>query len=186
MANWPPCARPARRAFLVFRFRAKGARADLADDGARRRWFTLASVLIQALQLAAPALGFGYSQICGALDRQAAGSLIAGLEAYRAGAGSYFPDSAPDGTYQTNLDFLVPRYVASIPARACATAIFGRLDPAYAMDDTWSLYDCANSPSRDVLLTVPFMVSDTRQTYNLRTKSWSSGDSLDGYCRNLP
>jgi len=171
--------------FLTFRFRAKRIYEALSGDWARRRWFMAGTLLIPFLQLSAPVISYGYGQTCDALNRQAAESLIVALEKHKTETGSYSSPSDLDSPYQADLEFLVPRYVPSIPPHACAVAFFNRPDPYYPVDDSWNLYHCNNSPGHEVLLMVPIIGSDSQQIYNLSTGQWSRGNALDGYCNYL-
>ena len=82
--------------------------------------------------------------------------------------------------YESNLRFLVLRYLSAIPARPCALPF--ELPALFIEHDDWSLYFCDN-PKQETLLLVPTIGTDVKQTYNLQTGRWSAGESFDGYCR---
>jgi hypothetical protein len=167
---------------VVARFRSRWLRASMRDQDSRRRWLLIGTLLIPVLQLSAPVIGFGYARTCDALNRQAAKSIVAALETYKAATGSYPVLASP---YQSDLSSLVPHYLPFIPQRACAVAFLEGADAGYPMYNDWSLYYCNNSPGAETLLLVPILGSDSRQIFILNTGRWSVGNALDGYCSYL-
>ena len=163
---------------LSFRFQAKRFYQAIDNEQRRRRWFQAATLAIPLLQLSVPALGLGYFVQCNMLGQQAARPIIAALETYKSETGHYPVLSSP---YESNLQFLVPRYLSAIPARPCALPF--ELPALFIEHDDWSLYFCNNSPGQDTLLLVPTIGTDLKQTYNLNTGRWSAGDAFEGYCR---
>ncbi|MFN8454609.1 MAG: hypothetical protein U0401_08045 [Anaerolineae bacterium] len=144
------------------------------------------TVLIPLLQLAAPAISFGYGLTCEAANREVARPIIAALEQHKSETGSYLPVDNPDQSARSDLQFLAPDYLASIPPRACTISFFNPPESTYRLEDDWSLYLCARNPDRDVLLLGPIIGSDSQQIYNLNTGQWSRGNAMDGYCNYLP
>ncbi len=168
--------------FLGFRFRAKRVQESFVTHSPQRQWFQIGTFLIPLLQLFAPVVGFGYARTCDALNQQAAAPVIAALRDYRAETGSY---PVLDSPYQSSLTMLVPRYLSSLPPRACVVPLFNTPDPYYPVADDWSLYYCSNTPSHETLLMVPILGSDSQQIYNLTTEHWLTGNAFDGYCSYL-
>ena len=162
---------------LVFRTQARRFYQSVGDDPVRRRWFRAGMLLLPALQLSAPLIGFGYARSCDVLNRRAAQPIIAALESYHQDHGRY-PMLA--GRHQSDLGFLVPQYLDAIPSRACK-APFRWVD-SNSVDEDWSLYFCTNNPGQETLLLVPVIGTDSKQIYNPETKWWSRGNSFDGYC----
>jgi hypothetical protein len=162
---------------LVFRFQAKRFDQAVGDDPNRRRWFQCGMLLLPALQLCAPLIGFGYARSCDLLNRRAAQPIIAALERYHQDHDRY-PMLA--GRHQSDLGFLVPQYLDAIPSRACKAPL-ERTGRRFS-DDDWSLYFCTNSPGQETLLLVPVIGTDSQQIYNPETKWWSRGNAFDGYC----
>jgi hypothetical protein len=162
---------------LVFLFQAKRFYPAVGDDLNPRRWFQYGMLLLPALQLSAPLIGFGYARSCDVLNRRAAQPIIAALESYYQDRGRY---PMLPGRHQSDLGFLVPQYLDAIPSRACQ-APFKWADSDSVGDD-WSLYFCTNSPGKETLLLVPVIGTDSQQIYNPETKWWSRGNAFDGYC----
>lgn len=167
---------------LFLRFRARRLYQAIGDDKPRRRWLTAGMALIPLLQLSAPVISFGYGLTCELANRELARPIIASLEQYKSDTGGYLPVDSPDQSAQRDLTFLVPDYLASIPPRACTIAWLDPPKSASRLEDDWSLYLCARSPGREVLLMGPIIGSDSQQTYNLQTGNWSRGNWLDGFC----
>lgn len=168
-----PLAVPMTFSFL--RFRARQIKPILNSEVALR-WLKAGTLLIPLFQVAAPVISFGYGQTCDALNRQTAGPLIAALETYKSETGNYLP--ADRRSYQEDLSYLIPDYLAAVPSRACTVSFFNT--PAARPD--WRLYFCNRSPDQEVLLLVPIIGSDSEQVYNLSTGRWSRGNAFDGYC----
>ena len=163
---------------LTFRFQAKRFYQAINNEQRRRRWFQAATLVILLLQLSVPAIGLGYFAQCTMQNQQAARPIIAALETYKNETGQYPVLSSP---YESNLQFLVPRYLSTIPTRPCALPF--ELPALFIEHDDWSLYFCNNSPGQETLLLVPTIGTDAKQIYNLKTGRWWLGDSFDGYCR---
>jgi len=163
---------------LTFRFQAKRFYQAINNEQRRRRWFQAATLVIPLLQLSVPAIGLGYFAQCTMQNQQAARPIIAALETYKNETGQYPVLSSP---YESNLQFLVPRYLSTIPTRPCALPF--ELPALFIEHDDWSLYFCNNSPGQETLLLVPTIGTDAKQIYNLKTGRWWLGDSFDGYCR---
>jgi hypothetical protein len=163
---------------LTFRLQAKRFYRAIGDEQRRRRRFQAATLVIPLLQLSVPAIGLGYFGQCIMLSEQAARPIIAALETYKNETGHYPVLSSP---YESDLQFLVPRYLSAIPARPCALPF--EVPALFIEHDDWSLYFCNNSPGQDTLLLVPTIGTDAKQIYNPKTGRWSLGDSFDGYCR---
>ncbi len=164
--------------FLSFRLQAKRFYQAIGDEQRRRRWFQVATLVIPLLQLSVPPIGLGFFGQCMMQDQQAARPIIAALEAYKAEAGHYPVLSSP---YESDLQFLVPRYLSAIPARPCALPF--EAPTLFIERDDWSLYFCSNSPGRETLLLAPTIGTDLKQVYNLNAGRWSAGDAFEGYCR---
>jgi hypothetical protein len=162
---------------LVFRFQTKRFYQAVGEDPDRRRWFQLGMLLLPALQLGAPVLGFGYARSCDLLNRRAAQPIIAALERYHLEHGRY---PMLPGRHRSDLGFLVPRYLDAIPFRACKASF--EWPDSYSVDDDWSLYFCTNSPGQETLLLVPVIGTDSQQIYDPKTGWWSRGNAFDGYC----
>jgi hypothetical protein len=162
---------------LVFRLQTKRFNEAVGEDAGRRRRFQSAILILAALQLSAPVIGFVYARSCDLLNRQAAQPILVALERYHQEYDRY--PMLPD-RHRSDLRFLVPQYLDVLPPRACR-APFGRPD-SYPVDDDWSLYFCTNSPGQETLLLVPVVGTDSQQIYNPETKRWSRGNSLDGFC----
>jgi type II secretory pathway pseudopilin PulG len=161
--------------FLVIRFRSKGG---ITDVPLRKRLTFAALAIIPITQCGAPVIGSGYARLCEDRNREAAKVIIEAVESYKKDSGEY-PTLQ---NFQSNLDFLVPRYLKSIPARPCALPNTPSPDSYLNLGDDWSLHYCGNS-NKHLLLLVPIIGSDTQQTYDFITARWSMANALDGYCR---
>lgn len=166
-------------AFLFFRFRAKRFNETAGEDRTAKRLFLLGSLLVPFLQLTAPLVSVGFSRLCDSLNRDRARPIIAALEEYKRGAGSY---PSAGGYIESDLkQALTPAYLAEWPGVAC------ELPPPASnwvlfRDNRFTLYYCARSPNQDTFLLVPLMGSDTKQTYHLASGQWSVGSTFDGFC----
>jgi len=125
----------------------------------------LANWLIPFLLVCIPIIAFSYQRGCEAVNRRQAQPLIRALES---------AEIPSDLVAQTQLDFLVPNYLAEIPTPICR-----QTNESEYTFETWSLYPCENG----VLLMVPMLGSDSVQTYDLSTGKWSVGSAFDGYCQ---
>jgi hypothetical protein len=163
---------------LTFRSQAKRFFQAIDNEQRRRFWFQAATLIIPLLQLSVPAIGLSYFMQCMGLSEQAARPIIAALETYKRETGHY---PALPGSYESSLQFLVPRYLPAIPARPCALSF--EAPDLFIEHEDWSLYFCNNSPEQETLLLVPVIGTDLKQIYNLNTGRWSAGDALEGYCR---
>ncbi len=156
--------------FLFVRFWGTSRKATLPRNGRLRTlmWF------LPLLLLSVPMLSFAYARTCDALNRRAARPIIAALEAYRQEHGAY-----PDLASQSDLSFLVPEYLETIPPVACASPF---QKETRFVSQGWSLYPCSHMEGEPLLLMVPMMGSDDQLIYNLNTRRWGIGDSFEGYC----
>lgn len=157
---------------LIIRRRSKGG---VTDVPLRKRLALAALAVIPIAQCGAPVIGSGYARLCEAQNREAAKVIIEAVEAYKKDSGEY--PVLPN--FQSNLDFLAPRYLKSVPARPCTLPA---TPSPFNLERDWSLYYCGNS-NKHLLLLVPIIGSDTKQTYDFNTGRWSMANALDGYCR---
>ncbi len=157
---------------LVVRRRTKDG---VTEVPLRKRLAFAALAIIPITQCGAPLIGSGYARVCEAQNREAAKVIIEAVEVYKKDSGEY---PTLQNAFQSNLGFLVPRYLKSIPARPCALPTTS--SPYIGSD--WSLYYCGNT-NKHTLLLVPIIGSDTQQTYDFNTGRWSMANALDGYCR---
>jgi hypothetical protein len=162
---------------LVFRLSSKHFESENDAKSDQRRRFQAAMLLIPALQLSVPLIGWGYAQGCALGNRRAARPIVQALDQYHRDHGHY--PSLP-GRHHSDLQILDPEYLEAIPSRPCRNP-FARLY-SYPLDDDWSLYFCANNPGQETLLLVPLIGTDSKQIYNPETRWWRRGNSLDGYC----
>jgi len=158
---------------IVIRRRSKGG---VTEVPLRKRLAFAALAVIPITQCGAPVIGSGYARLCEAQNRETAKVIIEAVETYKKDSGEY-----PTPThFQSDLNFLAPRYLKSIPARPCALPATPSSYPNLNLDR--SLYYCGNS-NKHLLLLVPIIGSDTQQTYDFNTGRWSMANALDGYCR---
>jgi hypothetical protein len=133
-------------------------------DRARILVYLLGGLFIAALQLA-PAFGPVVIRSVCFVGHQAIGdTIVEAMEAYRADSGSY----------PTELEELVPRYLPAIPVPPCA-----RLS---SHEDEYDLHECR---SGELLLITDSVDGMGIERHNLSTGNWSSISFLDGACSHL-
>jgi hypothetical protein len=158
--------------FAVFRKRAKQLKSSTGLSSLQSRWLLIGLVLLPVLQLFTPAVSYTYGLTCESFNINAAPPIISAMHAYQTDTGSYPSD----------LNTLVPHYLASIPPSACAMPFFNLINTGQPGDAVWNVVYCSFSPKQETYLTIPVIGSDLLQTYNLKTQRWSFGSSFEGFC----
>lgn len=156
----------------VFRTWSKRQAKSSKISGLQHRWYLVGIILIPLFQLSAPAISYAYVRTCDTQNQVVAAPIISALQAYH----------QDTGRYPTDVRSLVPQYLASMPAVACAVPFLTRVDPEDAASNGWSLTFCENTASNDTYLTVPIIGSDLLQIYSLTRSRWSKGSSFEGFC----
>jgi hypothetical protein len=161
-----------------------GARAAFfrssKEDKSRRRLYLMGIFLIPFLLVGPLLEEFLIIGACDAWNRRTGNTIARALEAYK----------QDHRTYPKDLEALVPTYIPVLPSARCFAPYqwSGGSDTYqrfHAMSTLWTdgefrLHKC---PREEVtLLTVPSVLFDFIQRYNLATGNWSRTSLLDGTC----
>ena len=163
-------------AFILFAGRFLKQERGALDNRMGVHGITLKLVLVLAQLM--PVIGsYAFYNACDSLHRQMARPLVLAVETYY-GNNNEYPNS---------LEILVPKYISEIPTPICLQPYSWMkiVEPekfsSPGFDIRYSMLICGNKK----LLAVPATILGFVQRYDFLDQTWTSADSLDGYCSDI-